>query len=233
MLELVRQLVQHPYYQSSNKLQDVQVTEIDEKEIEQRAGIVADTSGGIVPYSNVFYVHSIAYSAGRAREAFIRYDVGRATESSDVFIVSAVHEALFHAASLSRFFWPSKIGGRRGSNLRRLKEMRAQKLRDAFQLREDSPLKDRDLRDDLEHFDERLDLFLLSTLAGDFFPDPIVGRHTMADKQPRKVFKLVDPEASCFVLLGKKHFFAPVRNEVFRVYDMADRMHQKGGQLAL
>ena len=55
----------------------------------------------------------------------------------------------------------------------------------------------------------------------------------MADKQPRKVFKLVDPEASCFVLLGKKHFFAPVRNEVFRVYDMADRMHQKGGQLAL
>lgn len=101
-------------------------------------------------------------------------------------------------------------------------------LRKAFQLDDSSPLKDRSLRDALEHFDERLDQFLLVNDAGHFFPTPMIDDHTLVDEPTAKIFKLVDPTEGYFAILGKKYQFEPIMPEVARILTLATSMVEKG-----
>jgi len=90
-----------------------------------------------------------------------------------------------------------------------------------YKITDDSPLANRELRNAWEHFDEKLDAYVLSNDAGYFFPTPIINSHTLADDPAGKIFKLLDPENHCLVLLGQKFFFEPIRNEVERVFARA------------
>jgi hypothetical protein len=75
--------------------------------------------------------------------------------------VATVQEGLAHAASLSGYFWPMKTGGERAT-------ARGERLRKAFNLTDESPLRSRSLGNAFEHFDERLDRFLLVTVLSTF-----------------------------------------------------------------
>lgn len=181
------------------------MVELSRDEITRRIRIVVDECDGIQPQFEMCYLHSIAYAAGRANEAFIRYDVELACEAGATTICSTVQEALSHAAALSRFFWPSRRKG--------LNDARARRLREAFNLDDASPLRNRDLRNALEHFDERLDDYLIFADVGHFFPSPILDDHTLSDEPTARIFKLVDPHNHVFVLLGVKFEYAPIRTE--------------------
>jgi len=80
--------------------------------------IVSEWSGIFAPYE-AFYIHSILYSADRVLEAFERYESLRSKAASGPDQVSAIHEALGHAASLSRYFWPSESGRKETPHKRR------------------------------------------------------------------------------------------------------------------
>lgn len=203
---------------------------INDQELERRASIIVEKFNGIHPPFEAFYIHSILYSAGRASEAFQRFDVAKSLKDTHAFQVSSVHEALGHAGSLSRFFWPS-LNKRESKLQRRLKLARGDKLRRAFALTDRSALTNRELRDFLEHFDERLDHYLLHHDSGDFFPSAQIGDSTLADEPEGHIFKLVDPTAACFVLLGEKHYYADVRKEVERVHQLAIEMVKDGCKL--
>ena len=177
----------------------------------KRAAQVADKYDGILPMYEAFYIEALMYSAGRAQAAFMRFDEAIASADDAATIVAIAHEALSHVAALSRFFWPA-----RGKPLH---DARAQNLREALGLDETSPLASRDLRNALEHFDERLDLFLLEDMAGYFFPDPIIADASLSDDVLGHIFRLVDPATETFVLLGEKYSFGPMRvavNDVLR-----------------
>jgi hypothetical protein len=195
------------------------VLKIDLEELEKRAQIVADDSEGILPYCLAFYQLSIHYSAERCIESFYHYEEIKNQDVEPDYLVSVVQEAVGHAAALSRYFWPSSIGSKKQANLKILKEKRGENLRKIFQLNEDSPLYNRDLRNAWEHFDERLDVYLLENISGMFYPTCVIGSHTQADDPIGHIFKLLDPEAECLVLMGEKYFFAPIRNEVVRIFD--------------
>jgi hypothetical protein len=195
---------------------------IDANELKRRTKLVVDEYEGIVPHCETFYIHSIIYSADRADKAFKRFKRARRNNASAIVITSAVHEALGHAAALSRFFWPSLNN--------ELAKARATKLRRAFTLDETSPLKNRRLRNSLEHFDERLDHFLLLNDAGYFFPAPIIDDYALADGSAGRIFKLVDPANGYFVVLNEKYCFEPLASEVRRVLVSAQRMSD-GGRL--
>ncbi len=196
-------------------------------DLNSRAGRIASEWDGIYPVYEAFYINSIKYSVERALDAFWRY--GEGLEKADsALAVSSIHEALTHAAGLSRFFWPSKLGGRNKHGLAQLKTERAAKLRKAFKLEDNSPLKDRKLRDALEHFDERLDEYLLSNLAGQVVPDPIIARIDQAGQQVTRAFKLVDPEKSAFVLLDEIFYFEPLCVELVRVSELVDYLYENG-----
>lgn len=193
-------------------------------EIARREELVATRSGGIEPMFEAFYLQSIIYAAGRASEAFRRYDEAVDREESDAVIVATVHEALTHAAGLSRFFWPARTAGILGA-------ARGAKLLAGFGLDEQSPLYDRALRNALEHHDERLDRFLLQDVVGHFFPGPLVGSAELADDQLGHIFRLVDPREEVFVLLGEKHPFGTLRQSVEGVLESAVQMDNEGGRL--
>lgn len=195
---------------------------IDASELERRTKLVVDEYEGIVPYCEAFYIHSIIYSADRADKAFRRFERACRNSASATVVTSAVHEALGHAAALSRFFWPSRNND--------LAKARATKLRRAFALDGTSPLRNRRLRDSLEHFDERLDHFLLLNDAGYFFPAPMMDDHALADDPMSRIFKLVDPTNGYFVVLNEKYCFKPLSSEVRRILASAQKM-SGGGRL--
>ncbi|MHC5656132.1 hypothetical protein [Stappia sp. ICDLI1TA098] len=197
---------------------------MDKQEQQRRVQIVVDNYDGILPYFEAFYIHSIIYAAAQAEMAFDGYERAVAEEQPPEIIFSEVQEGLAHSAALSRFFWPVR---KRNT----LSDARGTNLRNAFGLDVASPLKDRDLRNAFEHFDEDLDRFLLANDTGYFFPAPMIDDHTLADEQLGKIFKLVDPAHHVCVLLGRKFDFKSIRAEVKKVLNQALEMDQNGSRL--
>jgi hypothetical protein len=192
---------------------------LSDEETNERREIVASKYNGILPYYEAFYIHSLMYAADCSANAFERYKAAVEDYESPTTIVATVQEALTHAAALSRFFWP--ILSKKRDPLR---EARGAALRVAFNLDESCPLYSRTLRNALEHYDERLDSFLLADRVGSFFPTPLVNTHTLADDSIRHIFKMVDPEKELFVLFGEKYEFSPIRDAVFDVYEKCVKM---------
>lgn len=193
---------------------------MDEQELERRAEVNVEHCNGIQPMHMVFYHHSIYYSAERCLSAFDEYE--QLLEHQDIepiHLVSTIQEAIGHAAALSRYFWPTSMGDKRKQSKQlEMRRKGGETLRNFFAVTDDSPLHNRDLRNAWEHFDEKLDTYLISNLAGHFFPDPLVADHSLADEPTGKIFKLIDPTSECLVLLGEKFFFNPIRAEVERIF---------------
>jgi hypothetical protein len=198
--------------------------DIDKAETKRREAVVLEQYQGILPYYEAFYIRAIIYAAGRSEEAFERFEVALREAVGSEAIMSAVQEALTHAAALSRFFWPS-----RNNNM--LAMARGKRLREAFGLDDTSSLKDRELRNAFEHFDEHLDQFLLKEPIGYIFPDPIVEEHTITDEVSGSVFRLVDPTNGMCVLLGRKFEYRPIRAEVKNILVRAEQMEEQGSRL--
>jgi hypothetical protein len=206
---------------------------MDRNEKEKRALTVSESFGGILPYFEAFYLSSIIYSASRSLEAFARYEYLKEKQIEKLDAeqtIGIVQEAIGHAAALSRYFWPSK-GGKTGTNQLKLRECRGIKLCKAFGLDKSSPLYHRTLRNVWEHFDEYLDAYLLENDSGIFFPECKIGSHLLADEQIGHIFKLLDLQEECLVLMGVKFFFSPIKNEVKNVFEKANIAYQKNGRL--
>jgi len=201
---------------------------MENDETRRKIKILTSEYSGILPYHEVFYIQSIIYSASRAHESFSRYDRSIEGNINPSLTASSIQEALGHSASLSRFFWPSGLGKK---STKKLHLIRGKRLRLAFELRENSPLRNRNLRDALEHFDERLDQYLLSFPVGQFFPTPLIGDSKIADEPTSNIFKLVDPERNNFVLLDEKYQFSAIRNEVDKILEQAINLDNNGGRL--
>lgn len=71
---------------------------------------------------------------------------------NDNMILDLFENIILNAGGISRFFWPSKNQGHY--------KIRAEKLREVYHINDSSVLKNRDMRNHIEHFDEKLDDFL-------------------------------------------------------------------------
>jgi len=180
--------------------------------------LVADELDGMQPHALIFYQLSIRYSAERCIYAFLHYEEAFKQNAEPDYLVSVIQEAVGHAAALSRYFWPSPRGPKNKPQLLKLKQKRGEFLRKKYELDESSPLYNRDLRNAWEHFDEKLDVYLIEKISGMFFPISQIRSHIEADNPINRVFKLLDPQEECLVLMGNKYFFAPIRDEVVRIW---------------
>lgn len=196
-------------------------------EQQKRQDLLITLDGGIFPMFEAFYIEAIMYSAGRAKDAFLRLDRALQQSEDAAAIVAIAHEACTHVAGLSRFFWPASS---KDPNKNRLYRARAQKLRNAFGLDESSVLYNRDLRNALEHFDEYLDNFLLQDLVGNFYPAPIVGAVSRLQNLDH-VFRFLDPELQVFVLFGKQYSFALLSDAINEILSRTEKMKSEGWQL--
>jgi hypothetical protein len=189
---------------------------MDDEERQRRIKIVVGECQGIQPPYVAFYIEAIFYAAERGQIAFDRFIQLVADKGSASDIVASAHEALGHAAALSRFFFPV--------DKKPLARARAANLRQLFAVSNHSALQDRELRNALEHFDERLDEYLLGDIAGYLFPGPMVDDAELADDPVGHIFRLVDPATQTFVLLGQKHAFGAMRAEVAQIAEAAAKL---------
>ena len=175
---------------------------------------------GISPPFEAFYIDCMFWNASSAKRSIdevnewlrlVAADDPRTLELPKPELFDRLQNIIQQAAALSRYFWPTP---RKPSPIH---SARAKSLRDAFRIAESSPLHNRDLRNGLEHFDEKLDLYLTQNQVGNFVPDYVDYLESKSEV-PLHIFKAFYTYPLIFVLLGTRYEMAPLVNEMLSIH---------------
>ena len=185
---------------------------------------MSDDEYPILPFYGVFYLQAMLFNTHGALSSLDRVvtklegRLGEPWDSSDGReVLDGVQSIATHAAALARYFWPAdKRYKSRGDHLRKV-----------FKVDESSSLFDRELRNSLEHFDERLDDYLRHQPMGMFYPE-YVGPTFSDNGVPTHRHRAYFTDTDTFVVLGKKFRIDPICIEVARVHELANDRYQKG-----
>lgn len=172
------------------------------------------------PYA-VFYALSISFctsSAVRSIEAVA--DVMEHLASADGedpmvdidshVVLDELQNIIVQGAAVSRYFWPSDKGH----------EARGRALRRRYKVAEDSPLKSRELRNMIEHFDEKLDDYLASGIVGHIIPH-YFGPEGKSNGVPKHFFRAYFINIGVFEILGKRYEIEPLAKELWRLHELS------------
>jgi hypothetical protein len=183
-----------------------------------------------VPYE-AFYIQAMLFNTRSALASIERVSSTLEQVSRDTpvdalerwdrtALPNELQNVILQAAALSRYFWPARQGH----------ETRARQLRDALEVTEDNPLKNRDLRNEIEHFDEKLDAYLADGIAGYIFPE-FVGPLPESDGVPARILRAYYLDVGLFEMLGKRYELQPLVNEIVRIHDRLVLADSGGGRL--
>lgn len=142
-------------------------------------------------------------------------------------ILDHLQNIVVQGAALSRYFWPTK--DKRKPTWREHHE-RGLKLRGALALTEASPLKSRALRNAIEHFDERLDIYLQSGIVGTILPE-YVGFLPKEGGVPLHLFRAYYVDIGVFQLLDERIKIPELAEEINRVHEALELADKNGGRL--
>jgi hypothetical protein len=109
-------------------------------------------------------------------------------------------------------------------------EARGSQLLTALDVADDNPLKNRNLRNEIEHFDEKLDAYLSDGLAGYIIPE-FVGSLSENDGVPSHIFRAYYLDVGLFEMLGKRYEVEPLAKEILRIHDRLLVAERNGGRL--
>lgn len=101
-------------------------------------------------------------------------------------------------------------------------------MREVFEVNESSPLVNRGLRNSIEHFDERLDLYLQGGMVGYIFPSLILPEPEDSEV-PHHIFRAYYLKEGLFQILGERYEIQPIVNEMARIHDLLVRSDGNGG----
>lgn len=175
----------------------------------------------INPPYRVFYALSISFctaSAVRSIEAVADVMEHLASADSDDpledidshAVLNELQNIIVQGAAVSRYFWPADKGH----------EARGKELRQQFQVTEDSPLKSRDLRNMIEHFDEKLDHYLARGIVGHIIPH-YFGPEGKGSGVPKHFFRAYFINTGVFEILGKRYEIEPLAIELWRLQEQS------------
>ena len=105
---------------------------------------------------------------------------------------------------------------------------RGEYLREKFEVGDNSPLENRDLRNSIEHFDERLDIYLEDGIVGHIFPSLILDEPEETDV-PHHIFRAYYLKEGIFQVLGERYKIQPIVEEIGRVHDLLVKFDSNGG----
>lgn len=181
----------------------------------------------IWPPHESFYIQAMLYSSrsdlnsirvvnGLLSRANVE---GHWRHSNSGELLNELQNVIVQGAALSRYFWPS----------RNSYEARSKFLRDALGVQDSSPLKDRELRNRMEHFDEKLADYLSGELVGNIFPS-YVGAWIQTDV-PTHMFRAYYIDIGQFEMLGRRYLVKPLVDEVLLVHERLEACETNGGRL--
>ncbi len=117
------------------------------------------------------------------------------TQRHTVQAFGLLHNLLIHAGIVSRMLWPPAGKAPRVRRARELREMLG--VDDAH------PLAKRDLRNHLEHYDERLDSWVKESERHNFVDRWIGPRAGIQGVDDKDILRLFDPVANLFIFRGE------------------------------
>lgn len=140
-------------------------------------------------------------------------------------ILNELQNIIQQGGSLSRYFWPSKNKDKRKNEIF---QSRACFLRKYFDVDEMSTLKNRSVRNAMEHFDERLDIYLQEPISGQFVPN-YIGKKPRSDKAVYKFFRAFFTDSQEFEIFGESFPIQPLVDEIYRIDERITDCLKTGG----
>lgn len=181
------------------------------------------------PYE-VFYIESmlIVTRSAMASQTQLQITINELengkphTQDETEFVIDLIQNFIVCAGALSRYFWPVRK--------QEVHRLRAEKLRQAFDIAENNLLKNRHVRNYMEHFDENLDNYLAQGIAGEIIPSAIGGNldNEQGVSHFIRAFHTTD---WVFEILGNKVELIPLMKEVIRIHLLLEKYNNEGGRL--
>lgn len=196
--------------------------------------VTSPVPDGIWPPYEVFYLEGMLFCTGaglRAADdvrAALDFGAEYAPDTNEWYeaspsILNGIQALALNAAAVSRYLWP---GGKDTTRI-----ARGERLRDGLSITDDSPLKNRDLRNHLEHFDERLDRFCSTLLAGRILRT-YVGPIGPPPEVPTYLFRAYYTDVGVFEILGKRFEMQPLLEALQELHDRLVDCSSGRGRLA-
>lgn len=187
---------------------------------------------GIWPVYEAFYIESMLFNTRHAANSigYLIKIMNRLESSQDPDVLEKLdHERILNhvqniivqGAALSRYFWPVRKGH----------EARGAALRKSLAVSDESPLENRDLRNTLEHFDERIDNYLAPGIVGYVFPS-YVGPTLERNGVPAHIFRAYYLDTGIFEVLGQSFEIEELAAEIIRIHKLLISSNENGGRLS-
>lgn len=130
---------------------------------------------------------------------------------SEVF--RQIHSLLTHASNVSRMFWPPSPKQKKNETdqdyenrlLKIDKVVRGRVLKVEYGLDDSNPLKNRTLRDHLEHYDERLDHWRNNSVNRNIVSDTIGPPNAIVGLAETDMMRWFDPTRNVFKFRGEEY----------------------------
>ena len=167
-----------------------------------------ENSPAIWPPYRAFYVSGMLFNTQSACTSIeivssiirqLGQDYGLIATVDTHSALNELQNIVLQGAAVSKYLWP----------IRRGHEARGEQLRREFDIDETSPLYSRDLRNGIEHFDERLDSYLASGIVGNIIPE-FFGISGDTHGVPTHYFRAFFVDSGEFQLLGDKYKIQPL-----------------------
>lgn len=166
----------------------------------------------IHPFDEAFYVESLlnkTRSILNDVESVNKFwENGNHDCKNDNAILDLLQNIILNAGGISRFFWPSKNTG--------YYKIRGGKLREVYHVSDSSVLKNRDMRNCIEHFDEKLDDFLKEFATWKVM-QKYIGPLTYVDDN-RTFFRAYFYDKEIFKMLNVEYEMKPIIAEIKRIH---------------
>lgn len=184
----------------------------------------ADSDFKIWPPFEAFYIEAMSFNSVSALISCttMNAELEKAPEELNAEVVlNAVQNIALQGAALSRYFWPTEI------KKTDLHNSRARHLRQVFAVEDSSALKDRALRNAMEHFDERLDVYLQKYPVGNIIPS-YVGPKPESDGVLNHLFRAYYTDVAVFEVLGERYKIIPIIEEIGRIHNLLNEFSESG-----
>lgn len=128
-------------------------------------------------------------------------------------LLDEMQNIVIQSGAISKFFWPP----RNGKN--ELHKKRGEFLQKLFNIKPDSPLKSRKVRDHIEHFDEKLDNYLYDPqkpVSGYIFPE-LVADIDDNEGTPHHIFRGYYLQTGIFQILNEQIEINSLVEEIVKI----------------
>lgn len=181
----------------------------------------------IHPFNEAFYIESLLNKTRTIMQNIEAlndiWKYGNHDCKNDDVILDMFQNIILNVAGISRFFWPPNNKGNY--------KIRAKKLCEVYNISDSSVLKNREVRNFIEHFDEKLDDFLEKFNSGIIMPKYVGPISYINDSTI--FFRAYFYDIQVFKMFNVEYKIKPIIDEINRIHEILLVQLKNGGRFII